>query len=71
MIRDLYDRSIVAYKTDTTQTVNLVLDTIHLAMKSVKNEVAHRQLNQTVCSHRRIQQNPRKQFLLNLPPPLI
>jgi len=38
MIRDLYDRSIVAYKTDTSQTVDLVLDTIHLAMKSVKTE---------------------------------
>ena len=36
MIRDLYDRSIVAYKTDTSQKVNLVLDTIHLAMNSVK-----------------------------------
>ena len=40
MIRDLYDRSIIAYKTGTSQTVNLVLDTIHLAMKSVKTEVA-------------------------------
>ena len=38
MIRDLYDRSIVAYKTGTSQTVNLVLDTIHLATKSVKPE---------------------------------
>ncbi len=38
MIRDLYDRSIIAYKTGTSQTVNLVLDTIHLAMKSVKTE---------------------------------
>ena len=38
MIRDLYDRSIVAYKTDASQTVNLVLDTIHLAMKSVKTK---------------------------------
>ena len=38
MIRDLYDRSIVAYKTGTSQTINLVLDTIHLAMKSVKTE---------------------------------
>ncbi|MFR8010690.1 MAG: IS3 family transposase [Clostridia bacterium] len=28
MIRDLYDNSIVAYKTATQQTVNLVLDTI-------------------------------------------
>ena len=36
--KDLYDRSIVAYKTDTSQTVNLVLDTIHLAMKSVKTK---------------------------------
>ena len=27
MIRDLYDNSIVAYKTATRQTVNLVLDT--------------------------------------------
>ena len=33
MIRDLYDNSIVAYKTGTQQTVNLVLDTIRLAMK--------------------------------------
>ena len=32
MIRDLYDNSIVAYKTGTEQTVNLVLDTIRLAM---------------------------------------
>ena len=38
MIRDLYDRSIVAYKTSNSQTVSLVLDTIHLAMKSVKAE---------------------------------
>ena len=40
MIRDLYDQSIVAYKTGTTQTVNLVLDTIHLAMKNEKKRVA-------------------------------
>ena len=33
MIRDLYDNSIVAYKTGTEQTVNLVLDTIRLAMR--------------------------------------
>ena len=38
IIRALYDRSIVAYKTGASQTVNLVLDTIHLAMKSVKTE---------------------------------
>lgn len=33
IIRDLFDNSIVAYKTGTTQTVHLVLDTIKLAMK--------------------------------------
>lgn len=38
MIRDLYDRSIVAYKTAASQTVSLVLDTIRLAIKSVKTE---------------------------------
>ena len=36
MIRDLYDNSIVACKTGTEQTVNLVLDTIRLAMKQEK-----------------------------------
>ena len=40
MIRDLYDNSIVAYKTGTQQTVNLVLDTIRLAMKREKIRVA-------------------------------
>ena len=40
MIRDLYDNSIVAYKTGTQQTVNLVLDTIRLAMCSPKKAVA-------------------------------
>lgn len=40
MIRDLYDNSIVAYKTGTEQTVNLVLDTIHLAMHREKKRVA-------------------------------
>lgn len=40
MIRDLYDNSIVAYKTGTQQTVNLVLDTIRLAMKQEKRKVA-------------------------------
>ena len=39
MIRDLYDNSIVAYKTATQQTVNLVLDTIRLAMKHKKKGV--------------------------------
>ena len=36
MIRDLYDNSIVAYKTASRLTVNLVLDTIRLAMKKEK-----------------------------------
>ena len=40
MIRDLYDNSIVADKTATQQTVNLVLDTIRLAMKKEKRKVA-------------------------------
>ena len=40
MIRDLNDNSIVAYKTGTEQTVNLVLDTIRLAMKQEKKRVA-------------------------------
>ena len=40
MIRDLYDNSIVAYKTATRQTVSLVLDTIRLAMKNEKKRVA-------------------------------
>jgi len=40
MIRDLYDNSIVAYKTGTEQTVNLVLDTIRLAMRKEKKKVA-------------------------------
>ncbi len=33
MIRDLYDNSIVAYKTGTEQSVNLVLNTIKTAMQ--------------------------------------
>ena len=40
MIRDLYDNSIVAYKTAAQQTVSLVLDTIRLAMKKEKRKVA-------------------------------
>ncbi len=42
VIRDLYDNSIVAYKTATQQTVNLVLDTIRLAMRKEKKRVAGR-----------------------------
>ena len=38
MIRDLYDNSIVSYKTATCQTVNLVLDTIRLAMKEEREK---------------------------------
>ena len=40
MIRDLYDNSIVAYKTASRQTVSLVLDTIRLAMKKEKKRAA-------------------------------
>ncbi len=40
MIRDLYDNSIVAYKTASRQTVSLVLDTIRIAMKKEKKRVA-------------------------------
>ena len=40
MIRDLFDNSIVAYKTGTEQTINLVLDTIRLAMRKEKKRVA-------------------------------
>ena len=36
MIRDLYDNSIVAYKTGTEQTVNLVLNTIKAAIENEK-----------------------------------
>ena len=45
VIRDLYDNSIIAYKTGTTQTVNLVLDTIRLAMQSEKKVAAELQLH--------------------------
>lgn len=43
-IRDLYDNSIIAYKTGASQTVNLVLDTIRLAMKKEKKVAAELQL---------------------------
>lgn len=33
IIRDLYDRSIVAYRTGTTQTTHLVIDTVRDAVK--------------------------------------
>lgn len=36
MIRDLYDKSIVAYKTGTRQTVKLVTDTIRMAKRKEK-----------------------------------
>lgn len=41
MIRDLFDNSIVAYKTGISQTVNLVLDTIcHHPRIQLKSGVA-------------------------------
>ena len=56
IIRDLYDNSIVAYKTGTAQTVNLVLDTIRLAMKQEKKKVTaelqlHSDQGFQYCSH--------------------
>lgn len=45
MIRDLYDNSIVAYKTAVQQTVSLVLDTIRLAMKTEKAAAGSLQLH--------------------------
>ena len=44
IIRDLFDNSIIAYKTGTTQTVNLVLDTIRLAMQKEKKVAEELQL---------------------------
>lgn len=43
VIRDLFDSSIVAYK--TSQSVNLVLDTIRLAMQKEKKVAAELQLH--------------------------
>ena len=40
MIRDLYDNSIVAYKTAAQQTVNLVVGTIRQAVRREKKKVA-------------------------------
>ena len=45
VIRDLFDSSIVAYKTGTTQSVNLVLDTIRLAMQKEKKVAAELRLH--------------------------
>ena len=45
IIRDLFDNSIVAYKTATNQTVNLVLDTIRQAMQKEKEVAAELQLH--------------------------
>lgn len=45
IIRDLYDNSIIAYKTGTTQSVNLVLDTIRFAMQKEKKVAEELQLH--------------------------
>ncbi len=45
VIRDLFDSSIVAYKTGTNQSVNLVLDTIRLAIQKEKKVAAELQLH--------------------------
>ena len=45
VIRDLFENSIVAYKTGTSQSVNLVQDTIRLAMQKEKKVAAELQLH--------------------------
>ena len=40
LIRELYGNSIMAYKIETEQTVNLALDTLHVAMKQEKKKIA-------------------------------
>ena len=45
IIRDLFDNSIIAYKTGTTQSVNLVLDTIRFAMQKEKKVAEELQLH--------------------------
>ena len=45
IIRDLFDNSVVAHKTGTSQSVNLVLDTIRLAMQKEKKVAAELQLH--------------------------
>lgn len=40
MIRELCDNGVAAYKTGTGQAVNLVLDTIRLAMKRERKRIA-------------------------------
>ncbi len=45
VIRDLYDNSIVAYKTGTEQNINLVLQTIKDAKKKEKKVTAEVQLH--------------------------
>ena len=63
MIQDLYDNCIVVYKTAAQQTVNLVLDTIRLAMKTEKKRgAAEMQLH----SDKGVQYTSRAYFNLNL-----
>ncbi len=45
MIRDLFDNSMIACKTGTSQSVNLVLDTIRLAMQKEKKVSTELQLH--------------------------
>ena len=59
MIRDLYDNSIVTYKTGTQQTVNLLLDTIRFAMRNDKKAAAELQLH----SDRGFSSTPHKRTL--------
>ena len=59
MIRDLYDNSIVSYKTATQQTVNLVLDTIRQAVHREKR----RSLRNSTSTATKVLSTPRKHIL--------
>lgn len=53
IIRDLFDNSIVAYKIRTTQSVNLVLDMIKLAMKVAEDLQLHSDQGSQSTLHKR------------------
>lgn len=57
VIRDPYDSSIVAYKTGIEQTINLVLDTIRLALCKGKKRAAAEMIDRYIYfyNHERIQ----------------
>ncbi|WP_375293738.1 DDE-type integrase/transposase/recombinase [Clostridium estertheticum] len=51
MIRDLYDNTIIAYKTGTEQTVNLVLNTIRAAKDKEKVTIGLRLIQVTIVQY--------------------